>query len=126
MAGVSRSAYDRWKQHRDGIPAIAGTAERRLLKVIREIHAESDGTYGSPRVAGELRRRGWCVNHKRVGRLMRIWGIVGEAPKKKRTTTIPDRSHRIGDRVRGDFPPDTPDTTWCGDISYIPTWEGFL
>ncbi len=126
VAGVSRSAYYYWKQHRDGIPTLAEVEERRLVKTIREIHADSDGTYGSPRVTGELRRQGWVVNHKRVERLMRIHGIVGETPKRRRVTTIPDRAHRTGDRVQGDFHPDEPDVTWCGDISYIPTDEGFL
>ncbi len=57
---------------------------------------------------------------------MRIHNIVGYTPKKHRTTTIPDAGHRIPDRVRGDFTPQAPDVTWCGDISYILTWEGFL
>ncbi len=126
VAGVSRAAYYDWKRHRDGIPTVTELEERRLVKEIEEIHQDSDGTYGSPRVTEELRRRGWVVNHKRVERLMRIHGIVGYTPKRKRTTTIPNREHRIPDRVRGDFSPQAPDVTWCGDISYIPTWEGFL
>jgi len=84
------------------------------------------GTYGSPRVTVELRHQGWVVNHKRVERLMRIHGIVGHTPKKRRVTTIPDGGHRIPDRVQRDFTPTELDVTWCGDISYIPTWEGFL
>jgi len=66
------------------------------------------------------------VNHKRVERLMRIHNIVGYTPKKHRVTTMPDGSHRIPDRVRRDFCPEELDVTWCGDISYINTWEGFL
>jgi|FLYL01.1.fsa_nt_gi transposase InsO family protein len=126
VAGVSRSAYYHWRQHRDGIPTVAEMEERRLVKTIRQIHHDSGRTYGSPRVTKELRRQGWVVNHKRVERLMRIWGIVGEAPKKKRSTTFPDSGHRIPDRVSGGFHPDDLDVTWCGDISYIPTGEGFL
>ena len=126
IAGVSTSAYYDWKDQRDGIPTVAELEERRLVKEITEIHDESDGTYGSPRVTRELGRRGWMVNHKRVERLMRIHGIVGHTPKKRRVTTIPNRGHRIPDRVGGDFAPDALDVTWCGDISYIPTWEGFL
>ena len=77
IAGVSRSAFYDWKQHRDGVVSMAEVTERRLVGEIRRIHEDSDGTYGSPRVMGELRRRGWVVNHKRIERLMRIHGIVG-------------------------------------------------
>jgi len=126
IAGVSRSAYHDWKRHRDGIPTVGELEEARLVKEIRQVHDDSDGTYGSPRVTMELRRRGWVVNHKRTERLMRINGIVGYTPKKHRVTTTPDRAHRIPDRVQGNFAPEAPDVTWCGDISYIRTWEGFL
>ena len=126
IAGVSTSAYYDWKMHRDGISTIVELEEARLVKEIKEIHGESDGTYGSPRVTVALRRSGWVVNHKRTERLMRIHGIVGHTPRKHRVTTIPDRGHRIPDRVRGDFTPPALDVTWCGDISYINTWEGFL
>ena len=126
VAGVSRAAYYDWKAHRDGIPTIGELEEARLVKEIGDIHDDSDGTYGSPRVTVELRRRGWVVNHKRTERLMRIHNIVGYTPNKHRTTTISDSEHRIPDLVQRDFALDALDTTWCGDISYIRTWEGFL
>lgn len=126
IAGVSTSAYHDWKQHRDGVVTEAQLAEARLVSAIRTIHTDSDGTYGSPRVTLELRRRGWVVNHKRVERLMRIHHIVGYTPKKKRITTIGGGEHVIPDRVGGDFTPQAPDVTWVGDISYIPTGEGFM
>jgi transposase InsO family protein len=126
IAGVSRSAYYDWKLHRDGVSTVVELEERRLVKEIEEIWDDSDSTYGSPRVTRELRRQGRCVNHKRVERLMRIHDIVGYTPKKHRTTTIPDGEHRIPDRIGRDFTPIAPDVTWCGDISYIRTWEGFL
>jgi len=126
VAGVSTSAYYGWKQHRDGIATVVELEERRLVAEIGRIHTDSDGTYGSPRVTRELRNQGWVVNHKRIERLMRIHGVVGYTPKKHRVTTIPDVGHRIPDRVQGDFTPDALNVTWCGDISYIRTWEGFL
>ena len=126
VAGVSRAAYYDWKAHRDGIPTIGELEEARLVKEIGDIHDDSDGTYGSPRVTVELRRRGWVVNYKRTERLMRIHNIVGYTPNKHRTTTISDSEHRIPDLVQRDFALDALDTTWCGDISYIRTWEGFL
>jgi len=126
VAGVSTSAYYDWKKRRDGITSVAELHERRLVNKIRQIHDESDGTYGSPRVTIELRRQGGCVNHKRVERLMRIHDIFGYTPKKRRVTTIGGGAHRIPDLVQRDFTPEEQDVTWCGDISYIRTWEGFL
>jgi len=126
VAGVSRAAYYDWKCHRDGIPTVAELAEVRLVKEIEEIHDDSFSTYGSPRVTVELHNRGFAINHKRTERLMRIHNIVGHTPKKRRTTTIGGAEHRIPDRVQRDFIPDGLDVTWCGDISYIATWEGFL
>jgi transposase InsO family protein len=126
IAGVSRSAYYDWKKHRDGVSTVGELHERRLVHTMRQMHKDSKGTYGSPRVTVELRNRGRVVNHKRVERLMRVHSIVGYTPKKHRVTTIPDRAHRIPDRVQRVFAPEGLDVTWCGDISYINTWEGFL
>jgi len=126
VAGVSRSAYYDWKRHRDGVSTVGELEERRLVAAIRKIHGDSGGTYGSPRVTFALQNRGRAVNHKRTERLMRIHNIVGYTPKKHRTTTIPYGEHRIPDRVQRNFTPNGLDVTWCGDISYINTWEGFL
>jgi transposase InsO family protein len=126
IAGVSTSAYYDWKKHRRGVITNTERIDLLLVHKIREIHGDSDGTYGSPRVTDELHKQGRVVNHKRVERLMRVHDIVGYTPKRHRTTTIPDRAHRIPDLVQRDFFPEGLDMTWCGDISYIRTWEGFL
>ena len=100
-AGVSASAFYAWTAKRvPGQPA-AEQAEAELVAKIRTIHRESSGTYGSPRVTHELRRRGWRVNHKRVERLMAAHGIVGHRPRRRRgltkadsaTPPAPGRSH---------------------------------
>ncbi|MGB5566021.1 MAG: IS3 family transposase [Acidimicrobiia bacterium] len=126
VAGVSTSAYYDWKRHRDGVVTTAELHERLLVNTIRQIHKASDGTYGSPRVTAELHDQGRVINHKRVERLMRVYDIVGHTPKKRTVTTIPYAAHRIPDLVKRDFTPDGLDVTWCGDITYIRTWEGFL
>lgn len=124
-AGVSPSAYYEWCRRRYAGPAEPADAE--LVELIRQIHAESSGTYGSPRVTAELRRRGRIVNHKRVERLMREHDIVGQPPKRRCRTTIPDQQPTpIPDRLDGDFQPQAPDMAWAGDITYIPTREGWL
>jgi transposase InsO family protein len=100
-----------------------------LVGEIRHIHARSKGTYGAPRVAAELRRRGQAVNHcvKRVERLMRTHGIAGYRPRRRRSLTKQDRAVPPAPDLLGRlFDPAQPDVAWCGDVTYIPTDEGWL
>ena len=124
VVGVSPSAYYAHKQQ----PAMgpAQLAKAVLVDEIRAIWADSGGTYGSPRVCAELRRRGLVVNHKRVVRLMKRHDMAGFVPRKRRVTTTADSTHRIPDLLRGDFGAARPDVAWVGDITYIRTRQGFL
>jgi putative transposase len=126
-AGVTRSAYYAWATGTVHGPAQRQRAEARLVSEIRRIHARSRDTYGAPRVTAELGRRGWRVNHKRVERLMRTHGIVGYRPRRRRSLTKPDAAAAPAPDLLGRlFDPDRPDVAWCGDITYIPTDEGWL
>jgi len=126
-AGVTRSAYYEWTAG-----AAQGSSDRhreqaRLVAEIRRIHARSGGTYGAPRVHAELRRRGWTANHKRVERLMRQHGIVGYRPRRRRGLTQPDTAAAPAPDLLGRlFDPERLDVAWCGDVTYIPTDEGWL
>ena len=91
------------------------------------MHAESDGTYGSPRVHHELVKRGVACGRRRVRRLMRRAGLEGRAKKRWRTTTIPDPEvERAKDLIQRHFGPCREiDRRYVGDITYINTWEGW-
>jgi putative transposase len=125
-AGVTRSASYAWTA---GAAQAAGERQReqaRLVAEIRRIHARSKGTYGAPRVHAELRRRGQAVNHQRVERLMRIHGIVGYRPRRRRGLTKPDQGAAPAPDLLGRlFDPERPEVAWCGDITDIPTDEGW-
>jgi putative transposase len=126
-AGVSPSAYYAWRHHSAGGPSQAEQDDQALLVEIRQLHADSDGTYGSPRITRQLARNGWRVNHKRVERLMRAHGIVGYRPRRRRSLTRQDAAAPVApDLVGRLFDPDHPDRTWVGDITVIPTDEGWL
>jgi transposase InsO family protein len=126
-AGVTRSAYYAWTASTAQGPAPRHQEEVRLVAEIRRIHARSKATYGAPRVTAELGRRGWRVNHKRVERLMRLHGIVGHRPRRRRSLTKPDGAAApVPDLLGRLFDPDQPDVAWCGDVTYIPTDEGWL
>ena len=124
VVGVSPSAYYASKQRPRSGPAQL--AEAALVDEIRTIWRQSGGTYGSPRVCAELRRRGRVVNHKRVERLMKGHRMAGFVPRKRRVTTTADTAHRIPDLLAGDFGATRPDEAWVGDITYIRTRQGFL
>ena len=123
VLGVARAGYYAWAS---GPPAARTIADAVLGEQIRQIHARSRGTYGAPRVTAELGRRGWRVHHKRVERLMRTHGIVGYRPRRRRSLTRRDRAAPPAPDLLGRlFDPDRPDVAWCGDITYIPTDEGW-
>lgn len=127
VADVSRQAFHDWRARTAAGPTGGELAEAELVAVMREIHAEFDGTYGEPRMTEELARRGRVVNHKRVRRLMRVHGIVGVHKPVKVRTTIPAEEHPpLPDLVGRCFAPTAPDVVWCGDITYVPTGEGWL
>jgi len=109
-------------------PSLEEWDEAHLVNEMHDVHRHLDDTYGSPRMTGELRRRGYCVNHKRVERLMVDNGIVAaDARRKKLRTTIPDLSAPpLPDLVGRDFSVGEPGRRTCGDITYIPTGEGWL
>jgi putative transposase len=126
-AGVARSAYYAWAASTAKGPSPAQQDEARLVAEVRRIHARSKATYGAPRVHAELRRRGWAVNHKRVERLMHVHGIVGYRPRRRRSLTRQDRGAAPAPDLLGRlFDPDRPDVAWCGDVTWIPTDEGWL
>jgi transposase InsO family protein len=122
---VSRAAF---YQYLAG-PSRRERADVELTAQIQAIHQESKGRYGAPRVHAELARRGRRHGRKRVARLMRQAGIAGRAPKRWRKTTIADPAAAArADLVRRDFAADAArvNARWCGDITYIGTWEGWL
>jgi transposase InsO family protein len=124
---VTRSAYYAWTTSAAQGPSQHDRQEARLVGEIRRIHARSKATYGCPRITVELRRRGWRVNHKRVERLMRTHGIAGYRPRRRRSLTKQDTSAAPAPDLLGRlFDPDQPDVAWCGDVTYIPTDEGWL
>jgi putative transposase len=126
-AGVSASAFYAWAARRTQAPSPAKQAEAALVAEIHSIHADSAGTYGSPRVTAALGRCGWRVNHKRVERLMASHGIVGHRPRRRRGLTKADTSAAPApDLVGRLFAPDQPDRIWVSDLTYIPTDEGWL
>lgn len=122
--GLSPSGYYAWHERP---PSARDRANEILLTTMRGIHAATRQSYGRPRMYAELRDDGVLVNHKRVGRVMKLNGLVGITRRRKWRTTKRDRDARPApDLVQRNFAATERDQLWVADITYIPTWSGFL
>ena len=121
---VSPSGYYAWLKRQASKRACEDAT---LAKRIAEIHQLSRGTYGSPRIREELKAQGRPVSRKRVARLMRGLGLRGVSRRKYIATTRRERAARPApDLVDRHFQAKAPNCLWVADITYVPTWSGFL
>lgn len=122
---VNRTAFHDWERRP---PSDRDLYDAFLAEKIKAIHVASGGTYGAPRVHAELRlEHGIRVGRKRVERLMKDAALEGiPVPRKTRTTVRVQGVRCAPDLVERDFNPDAPNRLWCADITYLPTWEGWL
>ncbi len=121
---VARSAYYAWT--RRGVSAHA-QADADLAAQIAAAHARSRGTYGTPRVHAALRAAGVHTSRRRVARLMRAGGLAGCRRHRRARTTIVDPARQPATNVVArDFAASAPDRLWLGDITFVPTGEGWL
>src|SRR4051794_15035011 len=123
LLGVSPSGYYAWMKRRPSRRAVTDAA---LIGEIRAAHAASRGTYGAPRIHAELTAKGIRVGRKRVARLMSQTGLAGVSRRKFVITTAKSDSRQAPDLVERDFTASVPDRLWVADITYVPTWAGFL
>ena len=122
---VSASGYYDWRDRKPSRRALANAV---LIEQIRQVHGESDGTYGMPRVRAELMDRGVCVARQRVARLMRCHGIRGVSRRRGYvvTTKRDEKQRPAPDLVNREFVAEAPDQLWVADMTYVPTWAGFI
>ena len=123
--GVSTSCYYGWRTRP---PSPRAVADEVLTEQIRLVHGQSRQTYGYRRVRAELSDgHGHVVGRHRVARLMRNAGIAGVTRRRFcRTTRRDDRARPAPDLLSRDFTATAPDQRWVADITYVPTWSGFL
>jgi putative transposase len=122
---VSLSGYRAWK--RGGQPDRKWLTDHQMLALIRAIHSEIKGAYGSPRMARELRARGFSAGKERVERLMRENGIYARHKRRYKVTT--DSKHGLpvaNNLLDRNFTPTAPNQVWTSDITYLWTDEGWL
>lgn len=121
---VSTSGYYAW---RDRAPSARSKKDAELDAAIVSIHERSRGTYGVPRIHAELASEGTRVGGKRIARLMRARGLHGVSRRRGFKTTSRNASARPApDLVDRKFTAEGRDQLWVADITYVPTWSGFL
>ncbi len=125
VLGVSRSGYYAWQKRPLGRPS-----QRREAVVVqmRQCFAESDNTYGSPRICRELKARGEKICENTVAKYMRE-GQMRVTPSRKFVpqTTDSDHPHPISpNRLDREFKAELPDQKWVCDLTYLWTDEGWL
>jgi putative transposase len=122
VLNISRSGFYDWLGRPEPLRELRN---RELMKIIREIHAGSRGSYGSPRIHAELRLgNGMQVNRKRVERLMREAGLQGIYRRKGRRNLVNAATEE--DLVRRQFTAAAPDRLWLTDITEHPAADGKL
>jgi len=121
---VSRSGYYAWRVRPE---SQRSKTDRELTRVIRRLHADSDGVYGSPKITADLRDEGYRHGRHKVARLMRLADLRG-CPKRRFTvTTTRDPSHPVAENLlHQDFTAAGPNERWASDITYISTYQGWL
>ncbi len=121
--GVSQWWFYTW---RDRPPTPRQTRRAELTEAITRVFHTSGGTYGSPRVAIELREHGWRVSENTVAKIMAEHGLVARGTRRRRSLTRPGRRPAAPDLAQRQFTTTEPDQVWCGDLTEIATDEGTL
>jgi putative transposase len=121
--GVSRSGYYAW---RTAGPSQRSKEDTTLIAIMKRIHARARGNPGVRRLRAGLAALGYRLSHKRVWRLMKAAGLRGRHPRAwKRTTIGGDSPVPAPDLIGRAFHAEQPNQKWCGDISYVKTWDGW-
>ena len=119
---VSASGYYAWRVRPE---SLRSRYDRQLTRAIRLMHAESDGTYGSPRIHADLNDAGLSCGRPKVARLMRIAGLRG-CPKRRFRVTTRRGLARASNLLEQDFSAQTTNERWASDITFIYTGQGWL
>jgi putative transposase len=120
---VSQSWFYKWINR---APTAREQRRARLDEQIGRLFTASGGTYGSPRIARDLREAGWRVSENTVAARMVELGLAGRPPKRRRSLTRQGKRAVARDLVRRNFTAVAPNVLWCGDVTQIDTDEGPL
>lgn len=110
-------------------PSQRSLSHQKLKLEIRAVHSISRRRYGAPRVHAELKARGETCGHNQVARLMREEGLKGKKARRFKVTTMSGHDKPVAPNLlarRFDHSNRKMNSAWVGDITYLPTREGWL
>lgn len=126
---IAPSTYYEWKaRERDPARLPARTrADAALRPEIQRVWMATRGRYGARKAWKALRREGRVVARCTMTRVFKAMGLLGVVRGRRATTTVPEpAAHRPQDLVQRDFTATRPNQLWVSDLTYVPTWRGFV
>ena len=121
---VSRSGYYAWRTRPE---SPRESTDRIVTDSIRQIHRQSRGVYGAPKICAALRAQGQHYGRHKIARLMRVAGLKGCPRRRYKVTTHSDPGHaKAPNLLKQDFSAEAPNHRWASDITYIDTRQGWL
>jgi putative transposase len=121
---VSRSGYYEWLQRPPGTPT---EAEQQVEAKVQQYFAQGRGTYGTRRIKHLLAQEGLHVSRRRIGRILAQAGLRCKTRRKFKAPTATGHAQTVApNQLNREFTVDAPDKVYVGDITYLPTGEGWL
>ncbi len=123
VLNVSRSGFYAWRTRP---PSARSEANTKLLAEIRQIHTDSRENYGTLKTWRALTDAGIACGRHRVARLRQAHGIEAKRLRRFRANYAPRDPQSIPNLLDRHFTAPAPDRAWVGDVTFIPTREGWL
>ncbi len=121
---VSQSAYYDWLKRPESARSLE---DKRQGEIVKKIHKKSRETYGARRIRKEMIEDGEQISRTRTRRLMKQQGVESKSKRKFKATTHSNHGRPVAPNLLDrEFLVNQPDTVYAGDITYIPTDEGWL
>lgn len=122
--GVSRSGYYDWLKRK---PSNQSLKKEAVKKAIKDIYDDSKSIYGAPKITHKLHEQGFKTTERTVTRYMKEMGIKACWVRPYTVTTHSENfSSELKNILSRNFSPESPNSYWCTDITYIPTDKGFV
>jgi putative transposase len=124
MLEVSRSGYYEWLRRP---PSPRAAADQQLQEKVQRYFAQGRGTYGTRRIKHLLAQEGLQVSRRRIGRVLAQAGLRCKTRRKFKAPTAAGQAQTVApNQLNREFTVQTPDMSYVGDITYLPTGEGWL
>ena len=124
LLAVSRSGYDEWLARS---PSTHADVDRQLQEKVPGYLAQGRGTYGTRRMKHRLAQEGLQVSRRRIGRLRSQAGLRCKTRRRCKAPIAAGQAQAVAPhQLNREFTVQVPDTVYVGDITYLPTGEGWL